>query len=177
MEQCGERRKSQGRSGTAIAYAAEPSCCERRGADMCRVPTDPAVTIQPTAGLCCVRASGPPGTRTRAGRAPVADLVVGISADAPARGDLGAAVAMFRAAARLSQRELADLTGWSQPAVSLVETGRRDTLYDIRELLKFADAVAMPREALLPLLLGRPAVLVSATVPDNGQAETVTEPS
>jgi predicted XRE-type DNA-binding protein len=78
-----------------------------------------------------------------------------------ARRELGAAVAMFRTAAQLSQQELAELTGWSQSAVSLVETGRRDTLYDIRELLKFADAVAMPREALLPVLLGRPAVLIS----------------
>lgn len=94
-----------------------------------------------------------------------------------ARGDLGTAVAMFRAAAHMSQQELADLTGWSQPAVSLVETGRRDTLYDIRELLKFADAVAMPREALLPLLLGRPAVLVSASVPDDGQTNADGAPS
>ena len=38
-------------------------------------------------------------------------------------------------------------------------------LYDIRELLRFADAVAMPREALLPVLLGRPAVLISADMP------------
>src|SRR6266545_888914 len=79
-----------------------------------------------------------------------------------ARRELGTAVAMFRAAAHLSQHELAELTGWSQSAVSLVETGRRDTLYDIRELLRFADTVAMPREALLPVLLGQPAVLISA---------------
>jgi DNA-binding XRE family transcriptional regulator len=88
-----------------------------------------------------------------------------------ARCDLGAAVAMFRVAAELSQRELGDLAGWSQGTVSLVETGRRDTLYDIRELLRFADAVTMPREALLPVLLGRPAVLVSADLaPGDGPA-------
>ncbi len=88
-----------------------------------------------------------------------------------ARCDLGVAVAMFRVAAGLSQQELAELTGWSQPAVSLVETGRRDTLYDIRELLRFADAVTMPREALLPVLLGRPAILVSADLaPGDGSA-------
>ncbi len=67
-----------------------------------------------------------------------------------ARRELGAVVAMFRAAAQLSQQELAELTGWSQSAVSLVETGRRDTLYDIRELLKFADAVAMPARRCCP---------------------------
>ncbi len=88
-----------------------------------------------------------------------------------ARCDLGAAVAMFRVAAELSQKDLGDLAGWSQALVSLVETGHRDTLYDIRELLRFADGVTMPREALLPVLLGRPAVLVSADLaPDDGSA-------
>jgi transcriptional regulator with XRE-family HTH domain len=88
-----------------------------------------------------------------------------------ARSDLGTAVAMFRVAAQLSQQELAELTGWSQATVSLVETNRRGTLYDIRELLKFADNVCMPREALLPLMLSRPVVLVSVELAaDDGQA-------
>lgn len=87
-----------------------------------------------------------------------------------ARCDLGAAVVMFRVAAGLSQQELAELTGWSQSAVSLVETGRRDTLYDIRELLRFADAVTMPREALLPVLLGQPAILVDADLAGDDSA-------
>ncbi len=75
--------------------------------------------------------------------------------DALAKLDLPAAVAVFRAAAGLSQHELADITGWSQSTLSLFETGHRETLYDIRALLRFADAVDMPREALLPLVLGR----------------------
>lgn len=95
-----------------------------------------------------------------------------------ARCELGAAVALFRVAAGLSQQELGELTGWSQGAVSFVETGRRDTLYDIRKLLRFADTVAMPREAVLPLLLGRPAVLVSADLaPDDGKADAGDRPS
>src|SRR5918999_1363183 len=74
-----------------------------------------------------------------------------------ARTDMGAMVAIFRAATSLSQLELANLLdGWSQSAVSLIERGRRDTLYDIRELLRFADTVDMPREALLPVVLGQP---------------------
>ena len=40
--------------------------------------------------------------------------------------------------------------------MSLTERGLRDTLYDIRKLLAFADAVGMPRAALLPLILGHP---------------------
>jgi transcriptional regulator with XRE-family HTH domain len=73
-----------------------------------------------------------------------------------ARLDPAAAVAILRAVAGLSQGELGNLVeGWSQSTVSLIESGQRDTLFDIRKLLAFADAVDMPREALLPVLLGR----------------------
>jgi transcriptional regulator with XRE-family HTH domain len=88
--------------------------------------------------------------------------------DALARVDLAAAVAVFRAAAGLSQHELADITGWSQSSLSLFESGHRDTLYDVRALLRFADAVDMPREALLPLVLGHP----DASLLDAWAAET-----
>jgi transcriptional regulator with XRE-family HTH domain len=83
--------------------------------------------------------------------------------DALAKLDLPAAVAVFRGAVGLSQHELADITGWSQSTLSLFETGRRETLYDIRALLRFADAIDMPREALLPLVLGR----ADAALPDE----------
>src|SRR6185437_10437313 len=78
-----------------------------------------------------------------------------------ARVDVPAVVAVFRAAAGLSQRELADIVGWSQSTLSLFESGQRSTLYDIREFLRFTDAVDFPREALLPLVLGQ----VGATLP------------
>ncbi|WP_329260820.1 helix-turn-helix domain-containing protein [Actinoallomurus sp. NBC_01490] len=74
-----------------------------------------------------------------------------------ARLDVGAVVAIMRAATGLSQLDFANIVeGWSQSTVSLIERGRRDTLYDVRELLRFADTVGMPREALLPLILGDP---------------------
>jgi hypothetical protein len=74
-----------------------------------------------------------------------------------ARVDIPAVIAIFRAASGLSQMELGNLVeGWSQSLVSLTERGLRDTLYDIRKLLAFADVVGMPRAALLPLILGRP---------------------
>ncbi|MGH3830077.1 MAG: helix-turn-helix domain-containing protein [Pseudonocardiaceae bacterium] len=73
-----------------------------------------------------------------------------------ARLDPAAAVATLRAALGLSQDEFSNLVGgWSQSTVSLIESGRRDTLFDIRKLLAFADAIGMPRESLLPLILGR----------------------
>lgn len=76
--------------------------------------------------------------------------------EALARVDIPAVVAIFRAASGLSQMELGNLVeGWSQSLVSLTERGKRDTLYDVRKLLAFADAVDMPRTALLPLILGQ----------------------
>lgn len=84
-----------------------------------------------------------------------------------ARLDLGAAMAAFRVAAGLSQQNLADMLGWSQSAISLVEKGHRDTLYDLRELLRFADMVEMPRVALAPVLAGEP----DASLEDDGLGE------
>jgi transcriptional regulator with XRE-family HTH domain len=80
--------------------------------------------------------------------------------------DIGAAVALLRAATGLSQLDLANLVeGWSQSTVSLIERGLRDNLYDLRELLRFADAVDMPRQTLVPLILGDPDAMLSE---DNG---------
>jgi|SRR5450755_30770 transcriptional regulator with XRE-family HTH domain len=73
-----------------------------------------------------------------------------------ARLDLGAALAIFRAVSGLSQQDVADIMGWSQSTVSLIEKGQRETLFDIRELLRFADMVEMPRGALVPVLAGEP---------------------
>jgi hypothetical protein len=69
--------------------------------------------------------------------------------------DLGAALTIIRTAPGLSQLEFATLLGWSQSAVARAEAGQRGSLYDLRRLLELVDAVDMPREALIPLLLGR----------------------
>ncbi|WP_344945307.1 helix-turn-helix transcriptional regulator [Sphaerisporangium flaviroseum] len=76
--------------------------------------------------------------------------------EALASADMPAFVAIVRAAMGLSQLELASLVGWSQSTVNRIESGERDTLYDVRELLRFADAIDMPRDALMPLLTGKP---------------------
>jgi transcriptional regulator with XRE-family HTH domain len=84
-----------------------------------------------------------------------------------ARLDPGAALAIFRTACRLSQQEVAEIMGWSQSAVSLIEKGKRDTLFDLRELLHFADMVEMPRPALAPVLAGEP----DASLDEDGLEE------
>jgi DNA-binding XRE family transcriptional regulator len=44
-----------------------------------------------------------------------------------ARLDPGAALAVFRTASGLSQQDVADILGWSQSQVSLIEKGQRQT--------------------------------------------------
>jgi transcriptional regulator with XRE-family HTH domain len=73
-----------------------------------------------------------------------------------------AVVAVFRAATGLSQSDVAAMAGWSRAALGLYEHGQRGAVFDIRVLLRFADAVAMPREALLPLVLGDTDAALSA---------------
>ncbi len=84
-----------------------------------------------------------------------------------ARLDPGAALAIFRTVSGLSQQDVAEIMGWSQSTVSLIEKGQRETLFDIRELLRFADMVEMPREALAPVLFGEP----DATLGDGALEE------
>jgi transcriptional regulator with XRE-family HTH domain len=67
-----------------------------------------------------------------------------------------AVVAVVRAACGLSQRDMAEVAGWSPAVLSYYERGRRNAVFDIRVVLQFADAVGMPRSALLALLVGDP---------------------
>lgn len=69
--------------------------------------------------------------------------------------NLGAALTIIRTAPGLSQLEFANLLGWSQSAVARAESGDRGSLYDIRRLLEVVDALGMPREALIRLVLGK----------------------
>src|SRR4051794_28158547 len=66
--------------------------------------------------------------------------------------NLPAVPAIVRAACGVPQRDIAAMAGWSQAALSYYERGVRDGMYDIRTALQFADAVGMPRAALLPLV-------------------------
>ncbi len=73
-----------------------------------------------------------------------------------ARLDLPAVLVIYRSAARLSRRQLSEIIGLSHSVIWYWEAGARQGIYDIRQLLAFADAVQMPREALLPVILGQP---------------------
>ncbi|RBQ17943.1 hypothetical protein DP939_21450 [Spongiactinospora rosea] len=68
--------------------------------------------------------------------------------------ELGTFVTILRAATGLSQLDLGNILGLSQSTISLIESGQRDTLYDIRELVRFADACDIPRKVLVPVVLG-----------------------
>jgi transcriptional regulator with XRE-family HTH domain len=70
--------------------------------------------------------------------------------------NLPAVPAIVRAACGLSQRDLAAMVGWSGSVLSYYERGQRDGMFDIRTVLQFADAVGMPRAALLPLVFADP---------------------
>jgi hypothetical protein len=72
--------------------------------------------------------------------------------EALAQVNLAAVPAIVRAACGLSQRDLAAIVGWSPAVLSYYERGVRDGMFDIRTVLQFADAVGMPRAALLPLV-------------------------
>jgi hypothetical protein len=83
--------------------------------------------------------------------------------------NLGAVPAIVRAASGLSQSDLAAIVGWGRGALGLYERGQRGAVFDVRLVLQFADAVDMPREALLPLVLGDAGAELAA---DCGADET-----
>lgn len=70
--------------------------------------------------------------------------------------NLAAVPVIVRAASGLSQRDFASVAGWSKDALGAYERGARSGVFDVRMLLPFADAIGMPREALLPLVLDDP---------------------
>jgi hypothetical protein len=93
-----------------------------------------------------------------------------------ARLDFGAVLVFYRSTARLSRRELGERTGLSESTIWYWEAGERHGLYDIRQLLQFADAVKVPRPALLPVILGQPQTLSDlmaglAAAPSTGGAD------
>ena len=85
--------------------------------------------------------------------------------------DLPAVPAIVRAACGLSQRDLAAIVGWSPAALSYYERGVRDGMFDIRTALQFADAVGMPRAALLPLVCADPDASLAADAEDGTGVE------
>ena len=94
--------------------------------------------------------------------------------DALARLDFPAVLVIYRSAAGLTRRELGERTGLSESVIWYWEAGRRGGIYDIRQLLKFADSLRMPRPALLPVILGQPHALSDLLVGPAAMALTCT---
>jgi len=68
---------------------------------------------------------------------------------------MAAVMAILRGAAGMSQLEFGHILGWSQSVITKIECRKRETFYDIREILRVIDLLDMPRQALLPLVTGR----------------------
>lgn len=76
--------------------------------------------------------------------------------EALARLDFRSVLVIYRSAAGINRRELGERAGVSESVIWYWEAGRRQGIYDIRQLLQFADSVQAPRPALLPVILGQP---------------------
>jgi DNA-binding XRE family transcriptional regulator len=79
--------------------------------------------------------------------------------EALGRLDFQAVLVIYRAAAGVTRRELGARAGLSESAIWYWEAGRRQGIYDIRQLLQLADSLKAPRLALLPVILGQPRAL------------------
>ncbi|WP_195044296.1 helix-turn-helix domain-containing protein [Nocardia beijingensis] len=71
-----------------------------------------------------------------------------------AEGRPGPALALVRREMGLSQADFGALLHWDRTHAGRVERGEVGTIFDIRELVRAADALGVPRTALLPILLG-----------------------
>ncbi|MGY5224766.1 helix-turn-helix domain-containing protein [Nocardia asiatica] len=72
-----------------------------------------------------------------------------------ARGQPGQALALVRKEMGLSQADFGALLHWDRTHAGRVERGEVGTIFDVRELVRAADALGVPRTALLPILLGQ----------------------
>lgn len=70
-----------------------------------------------------------------------------------AEGRPGQALALVRREMGLSQADFGALLHWDRTHAGRVERGEVGTIFDVRELVRAADALGVPRTALLPLLL------------------------
>jgi transcriptional regulator with XRE-family HTH domain len=67
---------------------------------------------------------------------------------------VGPAFALVRRSLGLSQSQFGDLLLWDRSHAGRVEREEVSTPYDVRELVRIADTLGIPRRALLPALLG-----------------------
>ncbi|MEU9891163.1 helix-turn-helix transcriptional regulator [Sphaerisporangium sp. NPDC051011] len=115
----------------------------------CRITRLSRYNHDPLCGPCLAAA------REATGAAPVWIWDSAPLRQALARADMAAVLAILRGATGMSQLDFGALLGWSQSVVTKVERRKRDTFHDIREILRIADLLGMPRQVLLPLIIGR----------------------
>lgn len=80
----------------------------------------------------------------------------------------GKALALVRGALGISQEKLAQMLAWDRNQVGRVERGESHALRDVYELGRVADALNVPRLALLPALLETPEVGTIEITNDRG---------
>ncbi len=83
-----------------------------------------------------------------------------------ADGRPGQALALVRKEMGLSQADFGALLHWDRTHAGRVERGEVGTIFDVRELIRAADALGVPRTALLPILLGHSD---TRTIEDGGK--------
>src|SRR5215469_14003603 len=103
---------------------ADPQVCPACGTRLSRYNPDPLCS----ACMSASRSRGVAVPRWQWDSAPLRQALADLNP--------GAALAIVRASAGLSQLELATLLGWDQSRVQRAEKGTRDSLYDIRTLLQ-----------------------------------------
>ncbi|WTO53443.1 helix-turn-helix domain-containing protein [Streptomyces sp. NBC_00211] len=141
-----------------------PSLCTRCGTKLSRSNTD-------TVCSPCRRALGPKATgghpQALSTEPPSPHWLAGdTERSAPPDGsNLADVLKTYRALHKLKQQDLADLLGYDQSYVSLLERGKR-TIRDMIELRRLAAALALPEEEL-GLLPPAEAVVTVASVHDN----------
>ncbi|GHF27970.1 hypothetical protein GCM10018790_01700 [Kitasatospora xanthocidica] len=142
--------------------AKTPAVCARCGAKLSRGNTD-------TVCSPCRRAIGPAAAVAQATPAakPVSWLPAPAERTAPPDGsNLGDVLKAYRALHKLKQQDLADLLGYDQSYVSLLERGKR-VIKDMDELRRLAQVLGLPEDELGLLPTVEPTV-VSAS---SGEAD------
>ncbi|GGR85666.1 hypothetical protein Snoj_44070 [Streptomyces nojiriensis] len=143
-----------------------PSLCTRCGTKLSRGNTD-------TVCSPCRRAVGPK-TSSRPSRTVSTDaephwLASDTERSAPPDGsNLADVLKAYRALHKLKQQDLADLLGYDQSYVSLLERGKRN-IRDMVELRRLAHALALPEEELGLLPPAEAVVTVGASAGEMGE--------
>ncbi|MFB7618762.1 helix-turn-helix domain-containing protein [Kitasatospora sp. NPDC056181] len=149
----------------AITAKVPAVACARCGARLSRSNTD-------TMCSPCRRAVGPasPAAPVTSAAKPVSWLSSAAEHTAPPDGsNLADVLKAYRALHKLKQQDLADLLGYDQSYVSLLERGKR-VIRDMDELRRLAQTLGLPEDELGLLPAAEVAVTVAMPSGDDGAA-------